>query len=136
MRVKLFSGMIAVAALLIASNYEARADTLIVTGTVVAPTGPDSSPSTYGYDNGGYFGSQFANLGGLPFTVTWTGTDCNCYSGPTAVAAGYNNPISNITGATITINGITVNLMPFWHRQRPRDRMAEQPGRQHRDRAS
>jgi hypothetical protein len=84
-----------------------------VQGFVTAPTGPDSSPSVYGYDNGGFFGPQFANLGGAQFLVTWTGTDCNCYSGPSAVGAGLGGPVSNITGATLTINGVTVDLMPF-----------------------
>jgi hypothetical protein len=36
----------------------AGADTLTVEGYVTAPTGPDSSPTAYGYDNGGYFGTQ------------------------------------------------------------------------------
>jgi|HubBroStandDraft_6_1064221.scaffolds.fasta_scaffold3931286_1 hypothetical protein len=28
--------------------------TVVVQGTVNAPTGPDSSPSVYSYDNGGF----------------------------------------------------------------------------------
>jgi hypothetical protein len=82
-------------------------------GFVNAPTGPDSNPGVYGYDNAGFFGPQFANLGGAPFLVTWIGTDCNCYSGPLAVAAGLGEPVSNITGATLTVNGVTLDLMPF-----------------------
>jgi hypothetical protein len=42
----------------------ARADTFVVQGFIQAPTGLDTSPDVYGYDNGGYFGTQFANLGG------------------------------------------------------------------------
>ena len=72
-----------------------------------APTGPDTSASVYGYDNGGFFGPAFANLGGAPFTITWTGTDCNCYGGP---IMGAPNVIS---GATLTINGITIDLAAF-----------------------
>jgi hypothetical protein len=95
------------AALLLFGLSPALADTFTVQGYVANPTGPDSSPSTNGYDNGGFFGPQFANLGGLPFTVTWTGTDCNCYGGLINVTA------SPLTGATLTINGATVNLLPF-----------------------
>jgi hypothetical protein len=91
----------------------AYADTFIVQGFVQAPTAPDTNTTVYGYDNGGYFGTQFANLGGLPFVVTWTGTACNCYGGPLDEAVGYGGPISPITGATITINGITVNLLAY-----------------------
>jgi hypothetical protein len=45
--------------------------------------------------------------------VTWTGTDCNCYSGPLAAYAGLGSATSNLTGATLTINGVTLDLMPF-----------------------
>ena len=90
----------------------AIADTFVVQGFIQAPTGPDTSPTVYGYDNGGYFGTQFANLGGLPFTVTWTGTACNCYGGPN-VPASIGGPISPITGATITINGVTVDMLAY-----------------------
>jgi hypothetical protein len=90
----------------------AIADTFVVQGFIQAPTGPDISTSVYGYDNGGYFGTQFANLGGLPFTVTWTGTACNCYGGP-GVPASLGGPISPITGATITINGVTVDMLAY-----------------------
>jgi hypothetical protein len=109
---KTLSRLIAGLALMILSQA-ARADTLYVQGFVNAPTGPDSSPSVYGYDNAGFFGPQFASLGGAQFLVTWTGTDCNCYSGPLAAAAGLGGPVSNLTGATLTINGVTVDLMPF-----------------------
>lgn len=90
----------------------AQADTFVVSGFVQAPTRPDTDTTVYGYDNGGYFGAQFANLGGLPFSVTWTGTDCDCYGGPN-VPAGLGGPISPITGATITINGVTVNMLAY-----------------------
>ncbi len=63
-----------------------------------------------GYDNGGYFGSQFANLSGLPFSVAWTGIGvCNCYGGPLINA---NSP-PPITGALLTIGDTTVDLWPF-----------------------
>jgi|SRR5262245_32509119 len=78
---------------------------IYATGLVIAPTGPDTSPSVYGYDNGGFFGPQFANLGGLPFIVTWTGTDGDCSGNPCASS-------SPVTGATLTINGVTINLLP------------------------
>jgi hypothetical protein len=111
---KTLSRLIAGLALMVISQA-ARADmtTLYVQGFVNAPTGPDSGPSVYGYDSGGFFGPQFANLGGRQFLVTWTGTDCNCYSGPIAAAAGLGGPVSNLTGATLTINGVTLDLMPF-----------------------
>jgi hypothetical protein len=108
---KTLSRLIAGLALMVISQA-AGADTLYVQGFVNAPTGPDTGASVKGYDNGGFFGPQFANLGGLPFTVTWTGTDCNCYGGP-GVPPELGGPISPITGATLTINGITVDLMPF-----------------------
>src|SRR5437764_13004252 len=94
--------LVAIAALLATPAF---ADTFVVQGYVANPTGPDTGPGVfgtglYGYDNGGYFGPQFANLGGLPFTVTWTGTGlCNCYGGP--IVSG--NPPSPITGATLTV---------------------------------
>src|SRR5689334_14805013 len=86
----------------------AHTDTFVVQGYVANPTGPDSNPSVYGYDNGGFFGPQFANLGGLPFTVTWTGTDCECYF--PIVPPLPSSPVSPITGATLTINGQALNL--------------------------
>jgi hypothetical protein len=102
-RIAIFSTMSAVAtALMTPFLSPAIADTFVVQGFIQAPTGPDTSTTVYGYDNGGYFGTQFANLGGLPFTVTWTGTACNCYG-----------PISPITGATITINGVTVDMLAY-----------------------
>jgi hypothetical protein len=78
----------------------AKADTMYVQGFINAPAGADTGPSTFGYDNNGYFGTNFANLGGLPFLVTWTGTDCNCYT-------------HAVTGATLTINGVTVDIGAF-----------------------
>jgi hypothetical protein len=86
--------------------------TLYVQGTVNAPTGPDSSSGVYGYDNGGFFGPAYANLGGVPFTVTWTGTDCNCYGGP-GVPSSLGGPISPIPDAVLTINGISVDINAF-----------------------
>jgi hypothetical protein len=88
----------------------AHTDTFVVQGYVVAPTGPDTSNGVYGYDNAGYFGPQFASLGGLPFSVTWTGTGvCNCYGGP--IVSG--NPPSPITGAILTVNGVSVDILAF-----------------------
>jgi hypothetical protein len=106
--------LIAGLALMVISQA-ARADmtTLYVQGFVNAPTGPDSGPGVYGYDNGGFFGPQFANLSGAQFLVTWTGTDCNCISGSLAAYIGEGSPVSTITGATMTINGVTVDLLPF-----------------------
>jgi hypothetical protein len=43
--------------------------------------------------------------------VTWTGTDCNCYYPTVPPLPG--SPVSPITGATLTINGQTLNLLPF-----------------------
>src|SRR6516165_6286607 len=91
---KTLSRLIAGLALMVISQA-ARADTLYVQGFINAPTGPDSSPSVYGYDNGGFFGPPFANLGGLPFTVTWTGTDGDCFGSPCYTGS------SPITGATL-----------------------------------
>jgi hypothetical protein len=91
----------------------AHADTFIVQGTVVAPTGSDSSPSAYGYDNAGLFGPAFANLGGLPFRVVWTGTDCNCYGGPGNSVSPSFGPNGPITDAILTINGVSLDLNEF-----------------------
>ncbi len=83
-----------------------------VQGYVSTPTRSDA-PGVYGYDNGGYFGTQFASLGDLPFSVTWTGTGlCNCYGG-LLVPANLGGPISPITGATLTIGNITVDILSY-----------------------
>jgi hypothetical protein len=70
--------------------------TVTVTG-VIAPAiiGP-SYDSTYGIDFGGFFGPAGGNLAGDPFTVVWTGIDCNC-----AGTASFNPVID----AVLTING-------------------------------
>jgi hypothetical protein len=86
--------------------------TLYVQGFIVAPTQPDAG-GVYGYDNSGFFGPQFSNLGGLPYTVVWTGTPCNCSVGPVIVNGDFTHINGPITGATITINGITVDLFQF-----------------------
>ncbi len=98
---------VCLSAAIILATTTANANTFVVSGFVTLPTGPDSTPTTYGYDNGGYFGTQYSNLGGLPFSVTWTGTNCNCYGGP------ISNATSPITGATLTINGVTVNMLVY-----------------------
>jgi hypothetical protein len=80
--------------------------TLIVQGYVTPPSGPDTSPGFFGYDNAGFFGPRGASLADLPFSVTWTGTACNCDGGPNTSG----NPVSPVTDATLTINGVTVDL--------------------------
>jgi hypothetical protein len=73
-------------------------------GFVTAPLGPDNGPDALGYDNGGFFGPAFANLAGEPFLATWTGVDCNCF-----VGLG-NPPQGPVSGAILTINGISLDL--------------------------
>jgi hypothetical protein len=97
-----FAGLAAFAA------TPAHTDTFVVQGYVVNPTGPDTSSGVYGYDNGGFFGPQFANLGGLTFTATWTGTN-----GPGCIDSPCRSGSSPITGATLTINGNSVDLLPY-----------------------
>jgi hypothetical protein len=65
-------------------------------GVVIAPTGPDITPDVYGYDNGGFFGPQFADLGGDKFLVTWIGI-----------------PNVSVSDAILTINGINLDLNAY-----------------------
>ena len=51
-------------------------------------------------------------MSGWPsFIVIWTGTDCNCYYPTVPPLPG--SPVSPITGATLTNNGQTLNLLPY-----------------------
>lgn len=85
------------------------ADTFVVQGYIANPSGPDSSPGIYGYDNGGYFGAQFSSLGGLSFSVIWSGDPCGCYGGP--MVSG--NPTSPISGATLAVGDVTIDLLAY-----------------------
>jgi hypothetical protein len=69
-------------------------------GVVAAPAGADNSPATYGYDNGGFFGPQFANLGGDAFTVRWTGRgrDGDCSPPPAQIPASAANAPGSCLG--------------------------------------
>ena len=81
-------------------------------GKIMPPTGPDLSPDTAGYDNGGLFGPRFTNLSGDPFIITFsvtTPTPCNCSGG----SGGINpTPPSPVLDALLTINGISFDLAP------------------------
>ena len=48
---------------------------------VIAGGGTGISGEPYGVDGGGYFGPAGGSIVGLPFTVTWTATDCECIGG-------------------------------------------------------
>jgi hypothetical protein len=88
---------------LVCSTIAAHADvvTLTYSGTIApAIIGPSYS-TVYGYDFGGYFGPAGASIAGDPFTVTWTGIDCNC-----AGTASFNPVID----AVLTINGHSFDL--------------------------
>ena len=77
--------------------------TLTVSGIVAPAINVSLFPSerTYGIDGGGFFGPAGGNLAGAPFTVVWTGTDCNC-SGTNA-----QNPMSS---GLLTINGMSYDF--------------------------
>jgi hypothetical protein len=68
--------------------------TILTIKGVVEPVQLNTSNGTYGIDFGGYFGPAGASLAGAEFTVTWTGTPCNCSS-------PYAFPVSS---AILTIN--------------------------------
>jgi hypothetical protein len=82
-------------------------------GFVTPPTGPNSSANVYGYDDGGYFGPLFGNLGRNPFLVTWTADDCNCYGGPAnppSLGGPRDGPVHD---AVLTINGVSLDLNAY-----------------------
>ena len=92
---------------LLALAPKASADVVTVTVTgVVAPAGSFFG-TTYGIDNGGFFGPAGASLAGDPFTVVWTGDLCNCTGVifPSNPPMPLANPINPVTDAVLTING-------------------------------
>jgi hypothetical protein len=70
--------------------------TVTVTGVIAPAIIGSAYTNTYGIDFGGFFGPAGGNLAGDPFTVIWTGIDCNC-----AGTASFNPVID----AVLTING-------------------------------
>jgi hypothetical protein len=82
---------------------KASADVVTVTVTGVVAPAVVFAGNTYGVDGGGYFGPAGASLVGDPFTVTWTGFNCNC---------GGTSTFNPVLDATLTINGITFDFGP------------------------
>jgi hypothetical protein len=76
--------------------------TVTVTGVIAPAIVGSSYETTYGIDFGGFFGPAGGNLAGDPFTVVWTGIDCNC--------AGTNNVFDPVIDAVLTINGHTYDF--------------------------
>jgi hypothetical protein len=74
---------------------EADMTTLTVYGLVVPPTKPDAY-GVLGYDNGAFFGPFGTNLSNDLLTIVWTGS-----------------PDTGITGATLGINGVTIDLLAY-----------------------
>jgi hypothetical protein len=108
MKSKLSALVFSGAALALAGSVQpASADTVTLQGTVNAPTREVSG--NYGFDNGAFFGPAFANLEGARFTITLTGTD----GAPDCFGSPCRDGSSPVTGATMTINGHTVDLLPY-----------------------